>query len=85
MSTGKNIVCFDNPYLFFEQMGDFNFNIPIYNDSELGQEKKGEEFAKDIYDKGFKEIYLATGHLPEYFPQIEWIKWTKDKAPPWIN
>ena len=52
-------------------------------DSDLGDGIKGEEIARTIYEKGFKTIYLETGHPPGSFPKMPWIKEIISKEPPW--
>jgi signal transduction histidine kinase len=84
-AKGKNIICFENPTSFLNEMEQFDFNTPIYIDSQLGEGKKGEEIAKRIFNKGFKEIFLATGYPQDYFPAMEWIKGIVGKNPPWME
>jgi len=33
---------------------------------------RGEEIAKGLYEKGFTNLYLTTGHSPETFPHLPW-------------
>jgi hypothetical protein len=84
-AKGRNIVCFNNPDLFLEKIEEYDSDTPIYIDSNLGEGKRGEEIAKEIFNKGFKEIYLATAYHPNYFPPMEWIKGIIGKSPPWMN
>ena len=51
----------------------------FYIDSELGNGPKGEEIAKNLYDLGYKELYLCTGHSPAQFKNIYWIKGIQGK------
>ncbi len=51
-------------------------------DSELGNDIKGEDIAKDLRGKGFTNIAMATGHAPEKFSHLPWLKVT-GKEPPW--
>ena len=81
----KCIVCFQEPESFFMQMHKFSKDINIYIDSSLSGNKKGEDIAKEIYQLGFKNIYLATGYNPKQFPEMPWIKEIRDKTPPWLN
>ena len=55
---------------------------PIYIDSDLGSGITGEEYAKDLFDLGFKEIYLVTGHEEREFGPMPWIREVRDKNPP---
>ena len=57
-------------------------DIPLYIDSELGNGAKGEDIAKDLHDKGFTDITMATGHEAAKFARLPWLK-TAGKEPPW--
>ncbi len=56
--------------------------IPLYIDSELADGAKGEDIAADLHDKGFTDITMATGHGPEKFARLPWLK-VSGKEPPW--
>ncbi|MDP3543216.1 MAG: hypothetical protein Q8T11_12180, partial [Elusimicrobiota bacterium] len=58
-------------------------NTPIYLDSELGDGVHGMNVAEELHARGFSELYLATGHAPESFPQTAYIKRIVGKEPPW--
>lgn len=54
----------------------------IYIDSELGKDKlKGEEFAKILHLEKFANLYIATGHPPERFKDMSWLKYSSKKCP----
>lgn len=54
----------------------------IYIDSELGKDKmKGECFAKKLHEEKFKNIFIATGHPPERFENMTWLKYSSKKCP----
>nr|BFD30839.1 hypothetical protein GTC16762_04570 [Pigmentibacter ruber] len=68
---------------FIKNMNDYNNNIMIFIDSELGKAVKGEEYAKEIYTKGFKNIILCTSYPKEIFNnKFPWIKIIRGKEPP---
>lgn len=79
----KNILVFGNPFDFIHAMGQFDRLIPIYIDSDLGNNVLGHELAKEIHAKGFHEIYLATGYPADQFGVMPWIKAVLGKDPPW--
>ncbi len=81
----KIVMCFEHPKMFFDRISEFNKDIQIYIDSNLSGTLKGEEVAREIYRQGFRNIYLATGYSPNYFPKMEWIKEIRDKTPPWMH
>lgn len=54
----------------------------IYLDSDLGKEKlKGEELAAELKEKGYKNIFLATGYEKERFNHLAWLKVVSKKCP----
>jgi FixJ family two-component response regulator len=58
---------------------------PIFIDSSLGEGQKGEDFAKELFQEGFNEIYLATGYPASYFEDLVGIKKVVSKDPPtWL-
>ncbi len=58
----------------------------FYIDSNLGEnEEKGEVFAKKLYEKGYRNLYLATGYQKENFPEMPWIKEVVEKSIPFDN
>ena len=48
-------------------------DTPIYIDSDLGDGIKGESIAKELHDKGFTNLTMATGHGPEEFTHLPWL------------
>lgn len=58
-------------------------STPIYVDSKLGDGVIGEEFAKELHEQGFQNLYLATGRQPESLPPMPWIKEVDGKKAPW--
>jgi len=59
-------------------------DTPIYIDSDLDNGIKGEDIAKDLHDKGFSDITMATEHSPEKFAHLTWLK-VSGKEPPWAE
>ncbi len=59
-------------------------DIPLYIDSELGGGVRGEDIARELHEKGFSDISMATGHSPEKFYHLPWLKVT-GKEPPWAQ
>ncbi|MBI4350962.1 MAG: HAMP domain-containing histidine kinase [Elusimicrobia bacterium] len=57
-------------------------DTPVYIDSDLGDGIKGETIAADLHNKGYSDITMATGHSPEKFAHLPWLKVT-GKEPPW--
>ncbi|MBI4350995.1 MAG: HAMP domain-containing histidine kinase [Elusimicrobia bacterium] len=57
-------------------------DTPVYIDSDLGDGLNGETIAADLYNKGYSNISMATGHGPEKFAHLPWLK-VAGKEPPW--
>ncbi len=82
MNNNKKISVYNSFSNFKMDIQCFDFHIPIYIDSELHDERKGQDYALDLYNVGFENIYLCTGHSVEYFPEMHWIKGIVGKMPP---
>ena len=80
---GKDLRVFGNPGEFLGALEGFSKETAIYLDSELGEGIRGEEIVREVYEKGFRNLYLTTGHSPETFPAMPWIKKIVGKGPPW--
>lgn len=83
-AVGVNISTYSSPSEFNKDMNIFNKDTDIYIDSELGGNVKGEMYAKDLYENGFTNIYLSTGHAPNHFDKMPWIKSVVGKEPPFL-
>ena len=82
-ANGIKLQAFKDPAEFLSNLEKFPKNIPIYIDSELGKNIKGEDIAIDLRKKGFTNIRLATGHPPEKFSHLPWLE-VIGKEPPWL-
>jgi len=77
----KMILSFNNFFDAEKAIQGFERSTPIYIDSDLGDELPGEEYAKILYDQGFRQIYLTTGYEPSSFKSMYWIKGIVGKTP----
>lgn len=80
--VGVELKAFRTPAEFLANLAAFPKNTPIYIDSELEAEIKGEDIAADLKEKGFTNLRLATGHPPEKFSHLPWLK-VIGKESPW--
>lgn len=80
--AGVELKAFKSPAEFLADLEAFPKDTPIYIDSELGADIKGEDVAADLKEKGFTNIRLATGHPPENFAHLPWLK-VVGKESPW--
>jgi signal transduction histidine kinase len=77
----KDIVVFNNINDVSNEIKDFDRATPIYIDYDLGETISGEQYAKNLYDQGFINIYLTTGYQPSSFKPMHWIKSVIGKEP----
>lgn len=70
----KKIVVFNSVDETLHYIHYFPKETPLYVDSNLGADIKGEDLAKALYDKGFTTIYLCTGMDECEFTAMPWIK-----------
>lgn len=80
--AGVVLKAFRTPAEFLANMAAFPKDTPIYIDSELEAEIKGEDIAADLKEKGFTNLRLATGHPPDKFSHLPWLK-VIGKESPW--
>ncbi|HNW42872.1 MAG TPA: HAMP domain-containing sensor histidine kinase [Elusimicrobiales bacterium] len=79
--NGIELKAFTNPAEFLASLGDFPKDIPLYIDSELGDNIKGENIAVELKEKGYTNISLATGHPPQRFAHLPWLRVVTKEAP----
>lgn len=82
--AGLNISTYSSPKEFDNEINRYQKDTLIYIDSDLGDNVKGEQYAKYLYDCGFTNLYLATGYLPNQFDHLPWIKLIVSKDPPFL-
>ena len=82
---GKRFVAYFSPDDFFKESDQYDKETLICIDSDLGNGTKGEDVSKKIHEKGFTNIYLATGYNADKFGDISWIKKIIGKSPPWLS
>lgn len=81
--NGKKLKVFSTPEELIAAADGLNKTTPIYLDSNLDNEMRGEKLAKELHAQGFSDLVLCTGNLPESFPPMPWIKKIRSKEPPW--
>jgi hypothetical protein len=57
----KSVLCFEGESEFDQAMDEIDKTSPIYVDVDLGNGIKGQDVAGRLYNKGFRNISLATG------------------------
>ena len=81
-AAGVELKGYKTPEEFARGLEDLPKDTPLYIDSDLGNGIKGEDIASELHEKGFTAIAMATGHGPERFALLPWLKVT-GKEPPW--
>ncbi len=66
----KNLLALGSLDELSERLDGLNRSVPIYLDSNLGGGVKGEDFAHQLAEAGFQQIYLATGYRPTDFGSL---------------
>ncbi|MDD4975361.1 MAG: sensor histidine kinase [Bacteriovorax sp.] len=82
-SNGIELKVFQDILSFREIQGTLDFYSNIYIDSNLKNLDRGEVFAKELFDIGFKNIILTTGYDPARFENHPYFKKIMGKTPPW--
>ena len=66
----------------FSNLHHYPKETTFYIDTELGEnQKNGKEITKELYEKGYRNLYIETGHEPEVFKDTYWIKGVLGKRP----
>lgn len=76
------MLCFLSFEDFINESVNLSRDAHIYIDSNLGKELKGEELTKTIFELGFMNINLCTGHTDIDITNYPWIKSVISKRPP---
>lgn len=83
--VGLTISTYSSSQEFNNELDKYSKNIPIYIDSDLKENIKGEEYAQYLYELGFTELYLATAYSSKCFNNMPWIKEVIGKTPPFFH
>lgn len=76
---------FSTPAEFLERESQFPRHTSIYLDVEfVGEVIDLSSFGAALAAKGFRNIYLATGHSADRFKEWGWVRGIQGKEPPWI-
>lgn len=79
--NSKSILCFSNRDALFAKLPEIDHSTPFYVDEDLGNEEKGVVITKELFELGFKNLYLATGYPADQFKHITWVKGVVGKEP----
>lgn len=82
-SKGVELKTYDSAESFEADLPRIKIESEIYIDRDLPNGIKGEEYAKRLFDKGFRNIVLATGHERDFFGELPHVKKIMGKEAPW--
>lgn len=81
-SKDKTLLSYSSVQRFQNDAELIDQRTPIYIDSYLGEDERGELIARGLFEAGFQKIYLITGHHQNEYPQMDWILDILGKEPP---
>lgn len=81
-NANKNIKTYGSSKDFMNDILLFSKDTPIYLDSELNEDKKGEDIALELSKLGFMNLNLCTGHSPDQFKDMTWLNSVQGKSYP---
>lgn len=80
---GKKIITFNNTNVLMKHIGLIDKNTPIYLDFNLDKDYISDKKAtKELYNKGYKKLYITTGYDLSNIPKSPWITEIIGKKPP---
>jgi signal transduction histidine kinase len=83
-AAGAYLLAYKEPGELLGVLDSLPKDAALYIDSDLGGGAKGEDIARELRDKGYINVTMATGHGPEKFSHLPWLK-VSGKEPPWID
>lgn len=69
----KKLLSFYEPQAFFDEIVKLDRTTPLFVDSHLKNQVKGEQLVGQILDLGFREIYISTGYEKERLARVQGI------------
>ncbi len=80
----RHIRAFSNREDLLSEIHRFDFETEFYLDSRLKNDR-GEEVAKVLFQKGFKQLFIASGNS-DLMPDVKnFVQGIVGKSPPWIS
>ena len=82
LQNGRNLKSYSNASSFLSEAVTLDKNIPIYIDESLGSGVSGLAIARNLHQRGFRRLFLATGYMPSHFGEQPWLEGIVGKEPP---
>jgi len=83
--VGSRLVCHPSIDSFLNNSLQIPKETPIYVDLNLGGSIRGDRVTRTLSEHGYKNLYLATGELPEAVGEVPWVRAVVGKNPPFPN
>ncbi len=80
--ASKVLEVYSDPSEMLSQASSLSLSTPIYVDSNLGEGVYGERIAEELFQRGFLNIYIATGYESDRFAAMSFLKGIIGKEPP---
>lgn len=78
-----DLKAFSEPQELFDNLDSFSKESIFYIDSDLSDNQKGEDIVKELYEKGFLNLHMATGYEASTFSHLKEVKSVIGKVAPW--
>jgi signal transduction histidine kinase len=82
-----NLKIYSDAPTFLSELSSIPKTTPIYIDSSLGKQTRGEDILLQLSKLGYEKLTLATGYHPDQFLQklkdVPGFQGVRDKTPPW--
>lgn len=79
--NNKKILCLASYEDLKNHLNSLAKNTIFYVDVHISDSEDGVQVTKDLFEKGYTNLYLATGYEPEKFSHVTWIKGVVGKTP----
>ena len=74
---------FDSSKQLLDNLEQLSKSTNFYIDSNLGHNDLGEDLAKKLHNLGYDKLFIASGHGPENFKHLPFLKGVTGKEIPW--
>jgi|GEM_PF-2142181 len=77
----KLILCFQSREELMAKLSEVDPSCIFYIDENLSNGVKGEQVTKELFELGYKNLFLATGYQADQFQHMTWVKGVVGKDP----
>ncbi|KAB8033272.1 ATP-binding protein [Fluviispira multicolorata] len=84
IKQNKKIVIYKNLEKFLDNLEMYDHGTSLFIDIDYLNKNSGNKKVLQIYNLGFKQIYLITGQNPSLFIPAKWVNAIVTNEPPWL-